>query len=101
MNDLTFTTLDKTIRDIIASNECNPANFKKLLEENKRLKKDIAEHIHFNHMNELVLLRAENKHLKIENLTILKKYKKGLCNSDSTPVALPSHTSDLVPSNNA
>ena len=96
MNDLTFTTLDKTIRDIIASNECNPANFKKLLEENKRLKKDIAEHIHFNHMNELVLLRAENKHLKIENLTILKKYKKGLCNSDSTPVAFNDSHSDSV-----
>jgi hypothetical protein len=96
MNDLTFTTLDKTIRDIIASNECNPANFKKLLEENKRLKKDIAEHIHFNHMNELVLLRAENKHLKIENLTILKKYKKGHCNCGSTPVAFNDSHSNSV-----
>jgi hypothetical protein len=77
MNDLTFTTLDKTIRDIIVSNECNPENFKKLLEENKRLKKDIERHNHFNNMNELVLLRSENKHLKIENLRIIKKYNKG------------------------
>ena len=76
MKDLTFTTLDKTIREIILCNECNPENFKKLLEENKRLKKDIASHNHFNNMNELVLLRAENKHLKIENLRIIKKYNK-------------------------
>ena len=47
MNDLTFTILDKTIRDIILSNECNPDNFKKLLEENKRLKTLIKEHNNF------------------------------------------------------
>jgi hypothetical protein len=77
MQELTFTILDKTIREIILSNECNPENFKKLLDENKRLKKEIASHNEFNNMNELVLLRAENKHLKIENLRIVKKYNKG------------------------
>lgn len=77
MNGLTFTILDKTIRDIILSSECNPENFKKVLEENKRLKKVIESHDQFNNMNELVLLRAENKNLKIENLRIIKKYNKG------------------------
>jgi hypothetical protein len=67
MNGLTFTILDKTIRDIILSNECNPDNFKKLMEENKRLKALIKEHDNFNHMNELVLLRDENKKLKSQN----------------------------------
>ena len=76
MNHLTFTILDKTIRDIILSNECNPDNFKKLMEENKRLKSLIKEHDNFNHMNELVLLRDENKNLKSQNLRIIKKYKK-------------------------
>lgn len=76
MNDLTFTILDKTIREIILSNECNPDNFKKLLEENKRLNSLIKEHDNFNHMNELVLLRAENTSLKAQNLRIIKKYKK-------------------------
>jgi phage anti-repressor protein len=75
MNDLTFTIIDKTIRDIILSNECNPDNFKKLMEENKRLKALIKEHDNFNHMNELVLLRDENKKLKSQNLRIIKKYK--------------------------
>jgi hypothetical protein len=78
MNDLTYTILDKTIRDIILSNECNPENFKKLLEENMRLKKQITSHDNFNNMNELVLLRAENDRLKIENLRIIKKYNKGI-----------------------
>jgi len=76
MNELTFTILDKTIREIILSNECNPDNFKKLLEENKRLNSLIKEHDNFNHMNELVLLRAENTSLKAQNLRIIKKYKK-------------------------
>ena len=75
MNDLTFTILDKTIRDIILSNECNPDNFKKLMEENKRLKALIKEHDNFNHMNELILLRDENKKLKSQNLRIITKYK--------------------------
>ena len=47
------------------------------MEENKRLKKVIEGHNKFNNMNELVLLRAENKNLKIENLRIIKKYNKG------------------------
>jgi hypothetical protein len=76
MNELTFTILDKTIREIILSNECNPDNFKKLLEENKRLNSLIKEHDNFNHMNELVLLRAENTSLKAQNLRIIKKYQK-------------------------
>lgn len=94
MNDLTFTILDKTIREIIASNECNPENFKKLLEENKRLKKEIVSHINFNHMNELVLLRAENKHLKIENLRIIKKYNKGGCDCWTMPFELSDYESE-------
>ena len=77
MNGLTFTILDKTIRDIILSSECNPENFKKVMDENKRLKKIIESHNQFNNMNELILLRSENKHLKIENLRIIKKYNKG------------------------
>ena len=76
MNGLTFTILDKTIRDIILSNECNPDNFKKLIDEKKRLTKIIESHDQFNNMNELILLRSENKHLKIENLRIIKKYNK-------------------------
>jgi len=81
MNDLTFTTLDKTINEIILITECNPDNFKKILEENKRLKTLIKQHHEFNNMNELVLLRAENISLKSQNLRIIKKYKKS--NSES------------------
>lgn len=76
MNELTFTILDKTIREIILKNECNPENFKQLLEENNRLKTLLKEHDEFNSMNELLLLRAENNYLKTQNLRIIKKYKK-------------------------
>jgi hypothetical protein len=73
-NELSFPTLDKTIKDIIMSIECNMENYMKLLEENKRLKKQLESQDETNNVNELVLLRAENKHLKMENL----KIKKGL-----------------------
>jgi hypothetical protein len=72
-NDLSFPTLDKTIKDIIMSIECNMENYMKLLEENKRLKKQLESQDETNNVNELVLLRAENKHLKMENLKIKKR----------------------------
>ena len=93
MKDLTFTLLDKTIREIILSNECNPENFKKLLEENKRLNTLIKEHDNFNHMNELIVLRDENKKLKLQNLRIIKKYKKWKSNSIDVTI-VPSSDSD-------
>jgi len=81
-NELSFPTLDKTIKDIIMSIECNMENYLKLLEENKRLKKQLESQDETNNINELVLLRAENKHLKMENLKLQKGNKKGLCNPD-------------------
>jgi hypothetical protein len=81
-NELSFPTLDKTIKDIIMQTECNIVNYMKLMEENKRLKKQLETQDEMNNVNELVLLRAENKHLKMENLKLKKGNKKGLCNPD-------------------
>lgn len=81
-NELSFPTLDKTIKDIIMQTECNIVNYMKLMEENKRLKKQLETQDEMNNVNELVLLRAENKHLKMENLKLQKGNKKGLCNPD-------------------
>ena len=66
---LTYTQLDKTIKEIITTTECSPENYKKLLEENKKLKNEIQIN---NNINELVLLRNENKHLKKEILKLTK-----------------------------
>jgi hypothetical protein len=92
-NELSFSTLDKTIKDIIMSIECNIVNYMKLVEENKRLKKQLETQDETNNINELVLLRAENKHLKMENLKLQKGNKKGLCNPDvAATVATVSET---------
>lgn len=82
-NELSFPTLDKTIKEIIVSIECNLENYMKLLEENRRLKKQLKTQDEMNNINELVLLRAENKHLKMENL----KIKKGLNDNDDMATA--------------
>lgn len=82
-NGLSFPILDKTIKDIIVSIECNLENYMKLLEENKRLKKQLKTQDELNNIDELVLLRAENKHLKMENL----KIKKGLNEHDDMATA--------------
>lgn len=78
-NELSFPTLDKTIKEIIMSIECNIVNYMKLLEENKRWKKQLETHDEMNNVNELVLLRDENKHLKMENLKLQKGNKQVLC----------------------
>ena len=85
-NELSFPTLDKTIKDIIMQTECNIVNYMKLMEENKRLKKQLETQDEMNNVNELVLLRAENKHLKMENLKLQKGNKKGLVETDMTVV---------------
>ena len=78
-NELSFPVLDKTIKEIIMSVECNIVNYMKLMEENKRLKKQLETHDEMNNVNELVLLKAENKHLKMENLKLQKGNKQVLC----------------------
>jgi hypothetical protein len=83
-NELSFPTLDKIIKDIIVNTECNIVNYMKLVEENKRLKKQLEAHDEINNVNELVLLRAENKHLKMENLKLKKGNKNVLNDCDVT-----------------
>jgi cell division protein FtsB len=92
-NELSFPTLDKIIKDIIVNTECNIVNYMKLVEENKRLKKQLETHDEINNLNELVLLRAENKHLKLENLKLKKGNNKWLCTPDvAASVATVSET---------
>ena len=88
-NELSFPSLDKTIKEIIVNTECNIANYLKLLEENKRLKKQLETHDEMNNVNELVLLRAENKHLKMDNLKLKKGNKNALNDCDVITAILP------------
>ena len=72
--------------------ECNIVNYMKLMEENKRLKKQLKTHDEMNNVNELVLLRAENKHLKMDNLKLQKGNKQALCEPIVTVTATVSET---------
>ena len=74
IESITFTELDKIIKDIITSIEYSPENYIKILEENKSLKKLLEQKNEINNTTELILLTSENKNLKVENIKLMKKY---------------------------
>lgn len=73
IDSVTFTELDKIIKEIICSIEYSPENYVKILQENKTLKKQLDIKNDTNNINDLILLTNENKHLKIQNIKLMKK----------------------------
>ena len=71
---ITFTELDKIIKDIITNIEYSPENYIKILEDNKLFKKQLEEQKQINNTSDLILLKSENKKLKTENIKLIKKY---------------------------
>ena len=71
---LTLADLDKLFREIIAELEFSPANYVKIMEENKALKKQLAELQDTNHLNEFILAKADNARLQVENQKLIRKY---------------------------
>lgn len=95
IDGLSFTELDKIIKEIITSIEFTPENYEKLLNENKELKKKLNED---KELSELILLKVENQKLKIENIKLIKKYNTLL--RKSKPIILDEndaeYTEDLL-----
>ena len=94
MEGIALPELDKLFREIIMNVEYSPDNYMKILEENKALKKQIAEIQAANHLHELILVKAENERLKVENLKLIKKYntlskRAPEADSDSLHCTLP------------
>jgi len=73
-DDLSFAEIDKIIKDIIINIEYSRENYKKILEENKQLRKQLDEKNEKNSSHQVILLETENKRLKGENIKLLKKY---------------------------
>ena len=71
---ITFTELDKIIKEIITSIEYSPENYIKILEDNKLLKLQLEKKNEINNTTNLILLSSENKKLKIQNIKLIKKY---------------------------
>ena len=86
IDSVTFTELDKIIKEIICSIEYSPENYIKILQENKLLKQQLETKNDNNNVNDLILLSLENKHLKIQNIKLIKKLdsiKKNIKYKDS------------------
>jgi len=73
VENVTFSELDKIIKEIICSIEYSPDNYVKILQENKYLKQQIEIKNDTNNINNIILLKTENKHLKIQNIKLIKK----------------------------
>ncbi len=71
---ITFSELDKIIKEIIESIEYSKEKYIKLLEENIILKKQLEEKNKNDNNVKLLFLEEENKHLKIKNIRLIKKY---------------------------
>ncbi len=98
--DLTMPELDKIFREIINDLEYSPANYMKILEENKALKKQIEQIQEANHTNQLILTQTDNARLQAENLKLIKKYntlqKRSSGLADDTPIPILTQTSTPV-----
>jgi len=75
IDGLTFVEIDKIIKDVIMNIEYSPENYKKILEKNKLLRKQLDEKNENNNTHKLILLETENNRLKTENIKLLKKYE--------------------------
>ena len=84
---LSFNDLDKIFREIITSIEYSAANYIKILEENKALKKQITQIQEVNNTHQLILLQADNVRLQTENQKLLQKYNTAKGSTLSIPPA--------------
>ena len=73
IENITFAELDKIIKEIICTIEYSPENYVKILQENKHLKQQLNIKNNHNNINDLILFKTENKHLKIQNIKLIKK----------------------------
>jgi len=73
---MTCHEIDKTIKEIIDGIECTPENYKRLLDENSSLRKQLYEHGNTDYSNQVCVLTSENRRLTKENSMLLKKLKK-------------------------
>jgi hypothetical protein len=103
IDGLNFIDLDKIFRDIITSIEYSPENYVKLLNENMSLKKQIRQIQDTNQTNHLILIKADNDRLLVENLKLIRKYNtlklrtNDQIDDSNLPInVMPTHHSDII-----
>jgi phage anti-repressor protein len=107
IENTSFYELDKIIKGIITSIEFSPENYIKILQENKDLKLQLEIKNDNDNINDIILLTAENKHLKTQNIALIKKldsiknsrkYSNEVISIDENVSPLASH--DNISNNN-
>jgi hypothetical protein len=76
IDGLTYCEIDNIIQEIIKGIECTPENYKRLLDENSSLRKQIYEKGNIDNSNQVLVLTTENKRLTKENSILLRRNKK-------------------------
>lgn len=76
IDGLTYCEIDNIIQEIIKGIECTPENYKRLLDENSSLRKQLYEKGNIDNSNQVLVLTTENKRLTRENSILSRKNKK-------------------------
>lgn len=99
---MTCCEIDKTIKEIIDGIECTPENYKRLLDDNRSLRKQLYEKGNADNSNQVCVLISENKRLTKEISMLVKKLKQ-LGEKDAETITLDTkdeeHTQPTVYTN--
>ena len=76
IDGLTNHAIDIMIQDIIKSHECTPENYKRIIEDNAQLRKQIYDRGQSDNSNRVTILTIENERLMRDNTFLIKRNKK-------------------------
>lgn len=97
---LTNHAIDNMIQDIIKSHECTPENYKRIIEENAQLRKQLYDRGQSDNSNRITILTIENERLTRDNTFLIKRNKKLEQTSLSWKSIISNRQLDITPTEN-
>ena len=97
IDGLTNHAIDNMIQDIIKSHECTPENYKRIIEENARLRKQLYDRGQSDNSNHITILTIENERLTRDNTFLIKRNNKLEQTSLSWKSIISNHQFDMTP----
>jgi hypothetical protein len=100
IDGLTNHAIGNMIHDIIKSHECTPENYKRIIEDNAQLRKQIYDRGQSDNSNRVTILTIENERLTRDNTFLIKRNKKLEETSLSWKSIISNQQMDIAPTEN-